>query len=43
MRVIVTGRKDFEDAECVDRNLTELNTSTVLEGGARGADHDPAI
>lgn len=38
MEVIVTGGRDYEDAETIDRNLTALNPTLVIEGGARGAD-----
>lgn len=38
MEVIVTGGRDFEDAEMIDRNLSALRPTLVIEGGARGAD-----
>lgn len=38
MRIIVTGGRDFTDAEFVDRHLTKMNPSTIIEGGAQGVD-----
>lgn len=38
MEVIVTGGRDFDDAEMVARNLSKLNPTLIIEGGARGAD-----
>lgn len=38
MKVIVTGGRDFEDAEMIARNLEKLKPTLIIEGGARGAD-----
>ena len=36
--VLVTGGRDFTDAELVHRALTAADPGMVIEGGARGAD-----
>ena len=38
MEVIVTGGREFDDREMVDKNLSALKPTLVIEGGARGAD-----
>lgn len=38
MEVIVTGGRDFKDKDMIAKNLSKLNPTLVIEGGAKGAD-----
>lgn len=37
-KIIVTGGRDYKDAEIVNRTLTCLAPDMIIEGGAAGAD-----
>ena len=38
MKILVCGGRHYNDAGCVDRYLTQLQPTCVIEGGATGAD-----
>lgn len=38
MKVLICGGRDFEDVEFLGRVLEGLNISSLLHGGARGAE-----
>lgn len=38
MKVLVTGGRDFNNVQCVFRELAQLSPSRVIHGGASGAD-----
>lgn len=42
-RILVTGGRDYDDAETVARVLGELQPSEIAQGGANGADRLAAL
>lgn len=42
-RIVVTGGRDFNDADLVNRVLTRIDPSEIAEGGASGADRLVAL
>lgn len=38
MKIIVTGGRNYEDYKAVDKALSSLSPTLIVEGGAKGAD-----